>query len=226
MLKMAEQNHFWFRVRRNWILDFIRKFKASQAKVLEIGCGAGNVSSFLAENNYHVVGCEYYKEALDMAWPGFRKVQCSASDLPFPDNSFDVVGLFDVIEHFEDEIPLLTEAKRVLNPDGIIIIAVPARQELWSAVDDISFHRHRYSRKSMDSLLQKSGFTPVSIQYIFMSLYLPMKLLRTREAGSGDSLKISGALNSIAGIIFNIERILTRFIRLPIGTSIIAVAKK
>jgi SAM-dependent methyltransferase len=225
-LKDAESDFFWFLVRRNWIFNAIKKDKASPSKFLEIGCGTGNVSSFLAKKGYEVVGCEYYKEALDIAWSGFAKVQGSALALPFPDVSFDVVGLFDVIEHFENETPLLKEAHRVLKQDGLLLLAVPARSELWSYIDDISFHKRRYDKASMGSLLKKSGFQPVSIEYIFMSLYLPMKLLRRKQGQAGDLLKINKTINFIARLILELERILARVIDLPIGTSIIAIAKK
>jgi ubiquinone/menaquinone biosynthesis C-methylase UbiE len=226
MLKKAEQSHFWFRVRRNWIFDFLRKYKSPHCKILEVGCGTGNVSSYLAEKNHDVIGCEYYKEALDMAWPGFLKTQGSATALPFMDKSFDVVGLFDVIEHFEDETPLLKEAQRVLKKDGIIIITVPARQELWSYIDDQSFHKRRYAVDDMKAVLTKSGFKPVSVQYMFMLLYLPMKFLRNREGRPGDFLKISSSFNSLARLLFECERLMSRFMGLPVGTSIISVAVK
>jgi len=226
-LRNSEQNHFWFRVRRKWILDIIQSINiCGSVKVLEVGCGTGNVSSFLASHGYFVTGCEYYKEALDMAWPGFGKVQGSAIDLPFADSSFDVVCFFDVIEHFDSELPLLKEACRVLKKDGTIMIAVPARNELWSNIDVVSFHKRRYSLKSVETLLQVSGFKPIAINYMFMLLYLPMKLLRKNQRQTQHSLRINKVINSIAGLIFDTERLASRVIKLPVGTSIIAVAKK
>lgn len=225
-LRKSEQDHFWFRVRRKWILDSIRKISSAPAKALEIGCGTGNVSSFLADNGYKVVGCEYYKDALDMSWPGFDKVQGSTIDLPFADNSFDIVGLFDVIEHFDSEGPPLREARRVLKQNGLLILAVPARDELWSYTDDISFHKRRYSPERISNLLNNTGFSPISIKYIFMLLYLPMKILRRKQGSAEDSLKINRITNLIAELLFDFERIISRYIKLPVGTSIIAVGKK
>ncbi len=92
-----------------------KEIHPTSSKLIEVGCGTGNVSSFLAEKEYLVTGCEYYREAIDMAWPGFLKVQGDGKNLPFSDSTFDIVGLFDVIEHFEADISLIKEAKRVVT---------------------------------------------------------------------------------------------------------------
>jgi ubiquinone/menaquinone biosynthesis C-methylase UbiE len=63
------------------------------------------------QKRYDVTGCEYYREAIDNSWGGFKIVQADAEALPFKDESFDIVGLFDVIEHFKDDVIPLKEAK-------------------------------------------------------------------------------------------------------------------
>ena len=59
-----------------------------------------------------------------------------------------------------------------------------------------------------------------------MLLYLPMKLLRKKQGQADDLLRINKVINLMARLIFDLERIISRFIKLPIGTSIIAIAKK
>jgi ubiquinone/menaquinone biosynthesis C-methylase UbiE len=125
-IRYYERFNLWLK----WIFDKLKKFIPPPAKVLEVGCGAGNVSSFLAQKGYAVTGCEFYTEAINMAWPDFLKVQGDASNLPFEDNSFDIVGIFDAIEHFQDDITPLKEAVRVTKRGGIIVLTVPARKEL------------------------------------------------------------------------------------------------
>ncbi len=202
------------------------RYVAQPARFLEIGCGTGNVSNFLAKKGYRVTGCEYYKEAIDEAWPGYDKVQGDAATLPFANDSFDVVGLFDVLEHFSDETQILMEARRVLNKTGILVITVPARSELWSSTDEISFHKRRYSISDLNLSLTSASFLPLSIEYMFMMLYLPMKLLRGKKVEAADHFKISKALNLLMMLYFECERCMSRVVKLPIGTSIIAVAKK
>lgn len=225
-LKEAEETYFWFHVRRKWIYDRIRRCVTPPANVLEVGCGTGNVSSFLAHKGYDVTGCEYYEEALALGWPGFRKVHGDASKLPFEDGSFDVVGLFDVIEHIEDDTGPLKEAFRVLKQGGIVVVTVPAREELWSPVDEHAFHKRRYTKERLAGALRDADLVPRSIEYMFMALYLPMKMLRMREKNIRSQFEINPIVNRLLKGWFDIERRVSQVISLPIGTSLLAIAEK
>lgn len=225
-LRKAEKNHFWFQIRRKWIFDKVKNFIPPPAKILEIGCGAGNVSSFLAQSGYVVIGCEFYPEAVEKSWPGFQMVRGDTKDLPFQDNSFDIVGLFDVIEHVQDDIASLKEAARVVRKGGIIAVTAPAREELWSWVDEISFHKRRYTKRMLNRVLLKAGLYSLLTEYMFMSLYIPMRYIRRENKKINDHFKISGFLNILLKGIFNVERLISKGLPLPIGTSLIAVAQK
>ncbi|MBI5075460.1 MAG: class I SAM-dependent methyltransferase [Nitrospirae bacterium] len=225
-LKEAEETYFWFQVRRKWIYDRISKVIPPPAKILEVGCGTGNVSSFLAHKGYDVTGCEYYEEALVLGWPGFTKVRGDASSLPFQDGSFDIVGLFDVIEHIEDDTAPLKEAFRVLRQGGIAVVTVPARDELWSFVDKRAFHKRRYTKERLAGALHNADFVLNSNEYIFMMLYLPMKILRMRPVDVRSPFEINPAVNRILKGWFDMERRVSQMISLPIGTSLLAIAEK
>ena len=226
ILKKAEEKYFWFEVRRRWIFDSIADYMPPPARLLEIGCGTGNVSSYLAQKGYRVTGCEYYDEALAMAWPGFEKVCADGANLPFPDNAFDVVGLFDVIEHLPDERDTLKEAYRVLRPGGLVVVTVPAREELWSPVDEASFHKRRYTKAAVRHIFSSVSLDTVSITYIFMSLYLPIMLMRRRKISISDQFALHNALNAALKLLLELERRVSKIISLPIGTSLIAIARK
>jgi ubiquinone/menaquinone biosynthesis C-methylase UbiE len=225
-LKKDENNFFWFHVRRKWIFDKLKTFLPPPAKLLEVGCGTGNVSSFLAQKGFAVTGCDIFSEALAMAWPGFQKVQGDAANLPFEDNTFDIVGLFDVIEHFQDDIMPIKEAARVVRTGGIVAITVPAREELWSCIDEIAFHKRRYTKKLLNSVLLEAKLRPCVTDYMFMSLFIPMKYIRRKKTDISDSFAINRGLNLMLKTIFNTERLISKFVPLPIGTSLIAIVRK
>lgn len=225
-LKKAESEHFWFQIRKKWIYDKISKFISPPAKVLEVGCGTGNVSSFLAEKGYVVTGYEYYREAINMAWPGFKKVQGDANNLPFKENCFDIVGLFDVIEHFNDDASPLKEVMRVVKKGGMVVITVPAREELWSYIDEKALHKRRYTKEMLKQIFSEVGLALLLLEYMFMSLYFPMKRLRGKNKKTNNQFKINRFVNTLLKIIFNFESLISICLPLPVGTSIIAVARK
>ncbi len=225
-LKKAEDRYFWFQVRRKWIFDRLKMFIPPPASLIEIGCGTGNVSRFLSQKGYLVTGCEYYHEAIEMAWPGFQIVQGNAINLPFKDNGFDIACLFDAIEHFEDDVAFIKEAVRAVKRGGIIVITVPARKELWSYIDDRSLHKRRYTKDILRKVFYDAGLIPILVEYMFLSLYLPMKLLRQGNKKVDNPFRISRIINILLTGLLDIERIISKAIPLPLGTSIIGIAKK
>lgn len=102
-----------------------------RGRVLDVGVGLGRLLGPLDE-------LERY--GIDIGWPNLRAasargIECSfakADDLPFVDAVFDVVVLTDVLEHVVDLNATLSEARRVLKPDGKVLVRVPYREDLSS----------------------------------------------------------------------------------------------
>lgn len=147
-----ENGHFWFIAKRAFLsraLRFLGKDKKI-ADVLDIGCGSGAVMEFLKRRGHAVCGVDISPIALAFCKQKNLAVkEGSADNLPFANASFDVVCALDVIEHIPQEKNVLQEIERVLRPDGIGIITVPAHQWLWSYHDELLGHQRRYDKKSL-----------------------------------------------------------------------------
>jgi ubiquinone/menaquinone biosynthesis C-methylase UbiE len=225
-LKQAEKTHFWFSARRKHIYERIKCFVSPPAEILEVGCGTGNISRYLSLKGYNVTGYEYFPRALELAYENFTKVRGDALSLPFKNSCFDVVGLFDVIEHFEDETQVLREAFRVVNERGIIVVTVPARKELWSYIDERARHKRRYTKEMLKRILCDVRLSPLLLEYMFLSLYVPMKYERGKNKKVDNQFRINRTINVLLKGVLGIERRISKRISLPIGTSLIAVARK
>jgi 2-polyprenyl-6-hydroxyphenyl methylase/3-demethylubiquinone-9 3-methyltransferase len=97
-------------------------------KVLDIGCGGGLACEFLAKRGANVSGIDLSLNSIKVAQEHAKKsnlqidYQCGvAEDLPYEENTFDVVVCFDVLEHVEDWEKVICEIYRVLNKNGIFL---------------------------------------------------------------------------------------------------------
>jgi SAM-dependent methyltransferase len=100
-------------------------------------------------------------------------VQASAEALPFGDNSFDGVGLFDVLEHLKEPDICLTEVSRVVRPGGLVLITVPAYRWLWSPHDELVGHERRYTVDGLRSDLVDAGLAVEWVSAFYGFLVLP-----------------------------------------------------
>jgi SAM-dependent methyltransferase len=156
-------------------------------------------------------------------------VRAEAGALPFAGGSFNSALLLDVLEHHARPEGLLREVRRVLAPDGVLIVTVPAFQWMWSYADHVLGHYRRYTRHQLDAELRSCGFDIKRITY-FHSWLLPVawlfRKLRTliRSTDSADDFEVPPLLNRLLLQVSRLEmRIMKRF-DLPFGLSVLAVA--
>ncbi len=101
--------------------------------VLDIACGDGYGSNLLAKNALKVTGVDIAGDVVETAKKKYTRsnlsfIQGSASDIPLPENSIDVVVSFETIEHHDQHEQMMEEIKRVLKPSGLLIISSPDKK--------------------------------------------------------------------------------------------------
>lgn len=162
----------------NWFMNRVSETFASYvpdgSKVLEIGCGTGNILTYLTQikkcNSY---GIDISKESKNIVEIFEKQRQSKVNfivgdgfNIPFKKNSFDVVYSEGVIEHFEDEriMNMVLEHVRVCKKDGLIIISVPNKYNFPLTISKkIMEERYpHYPEKSftineLKYLIEKSG---------------------------------------------------------------------
>jgi 2-polyprenyl-6-hydroxyphenyl methylase / 3-demethylubiquinone-9 3-methyltransferase len=117
------------RARNPWIAGGIRHaFPSGEVKVLDIGCGGGFLSNYLAETGFTVSGLDIAAESLTIArrhdtTGRARYVRGDAYRLPYDDGAFHVACAMDFLEHVDEPGRALTEAARILRPHGLFFFS-------------------------------------------------------------------------------------------------------
>lgn len=246
-----QEDHFWFKGRRAIFFDLIdNEWRARgrphgaggnepgtrRPRILEIGCGAGGMLGPLSRYG-DVIGLDiahdYLRRCRDRGFP--RMITASAYELPFPDETFDLVALFDVIEHIPDDRRVLEEVRRVMKPDACVFLSVPAYQFLYSHNDRVVHHQRRYSRGRLRRVLEAAGLAPTKLTYFNTFLFplilsaLGVLLLKERlfgvpEGQTNLSHRFSKPVNEAFGLVMSSEKHLLRHIEFPFGHSLIGLA--
>jgi SAM-dependent methyltransferase len=176
----VEDDSFWFRHRNRCILALVKRYPPS-GPIFDIGGGNGFVTKGLCEAGFPSVLVEPGSVGCDNALARGVPVvaRSTAEDAGFRSRSLPAVGLFDVLEHIEEDAKFLVWLLGKLSPGGRLYLTVPAYQSLWSHEDVHAGHFRRYRRGEITGLLAASGFLVDYSSYMFLPLVLPILLLRS-----------------------------------------------
>jgi len=234
-----EENHWWFRARR----VILRRLLAREIdwrpglRVLEIGVGPG-----LNLYSLYPAGCELRgmePDAGNAAIAGKRgPVPVSVGTLEaLPPElqaaTFDVITMFDVLEHIEDDAAALGIVRARLAPGGVLVLSVPAYQWMWGQQDVVNLHFRRYSRGRLLALLQAAGFQVRRATYFNTLLFPPIAAIRllarcfssSRRPPKSDFEYSTGGLSELLFRIFAAEAGWLERRSFPFGVSLFAVAR-
>ncbi len=155
----------------------------NEKKILDIGCGDGVLSNLLSnEKKFKVYGIDLSKKAIDLAKERANKEiefsTGSAYELAFEDNYFDVIVASDVIEHLADVPKFMSEIKRVLKKDAILVLDTPIR---YSKFPSTKYHVIEWFEEDYQSLIKEyfsNSFFYKSHPIAFRELYENFRLYR------------------------------------------------
>lgn len=179
ILADIEARSFWFNHRNAVISAVVRQYPPS-GPIIDIGGGNGFVSQGLIQLGFDAIVIEPSPAGATVAkHRGLPVVRAAFQDLQVPDGSLDAGGMFDVLEHIEDDEGALRRVSRALKPGGLAYIAVPAYNFLWSHQDVYSGHYRRYTVSTLSATMRGAGLEPVRSTYFFSVLVPVIFLLRT-----------------------------------------------
>ena len=235
----VEDRSFWFRHRNGCIVSVVRRFPP-QGVFLDIGGGNGFVSRGLIASG---VTCALVEPGVEGAMAaharGIDPVICARlEDMQLSAASVSAAGMFDVLEHIEDEAAALNHVHTALSPGGYLFLTVPAYQFLFSVDDVAAGHFRRYTISSLSRALEGARFRVEFASYIFAPLPPLVFALRTVPSWlglrRGADPERDAAEQAPSGIVVRlIDRLLASELKqivagrpLPFGLSCLCVACK
>jgi SAM-dependent methyltransferase len=139
----------------------------SSGRLLDVGCATGEFLAYMAEHDWEVQGVEPSHTAVQVARQEYG-LNVFAGDLAqaqLPERHFDVVTLWDVLEHLHDPRAELAEVHRILDDDGLLVMQIPNTRSLDAALFgtfwiglDMPRHLYLFFPESLEAMLARSGF--------------------------------------------------------------------
>ncbi len=237
LTKRAVDSHFWFRGFRQFVLPAIASAVGdrSDLRLLDCGSGTGDNLRFL----------EPYGKAvgLDLSMPGVAHARASGfggvcgdvTHLPFRDSVFDLATSFDVLQQIERDADAVREMARVVRPGGRVILTLAALECLHGDHNVVWDEIRRYTPSSAGALVRQAGLVPERVRFLFASLFPMLFLSRTLQRATrrfrrlnetADISVPSAPVNTVLTWLVTAEAALTRIVPMPIGSSLLVIARK
>lgn len=237
--ELFEKKHWWHVARGeliNWAIDRFVPEKQT-ASWLDIGCGTG----VLLESYGKIPA----KQGIEMDEGSVQRAQSKGLQVRQTSDTkdynykqfgtFDLITLCDVIEHIDHDDRSIAGVYDALKPGGTVLVTVPALKSLWSAHDVRNHHFRRYVKKELLALFPRSKWKIAKVSY-FSTFLLPMiwsyrqlkNLRHGTDPSEAESDKKFGPplIDRTFLGIFRTECRLIRWMGMPVGSSLILIARK
>lgn len=228
------ETHWWWAARRVIIAHLIDRLIDPKPgrHVLEIGCSTG--SNFAMLQRYGDL------EAMELFTPAAEHCRRRYPEIPVHNqgipndraDTYDMICLFDVLEHIEDDAGALAWIDDHLNANGMVFITVPAFAFLWSRHDELAHHHRRYRRDGLLSLVRRNfdiSYSTYFNTHLFPAIAgvrLLQRLGGLPQGAHDKAIAGQGVVNALLRATFGAERLWLPSLSLPFGVSIFVAAEK
>jgi len=230
--EIATIDHFWIKRRFEVLRRLAGSLIPSALEIAEIGCGHGLLQRQIEEAyGREVTGFDLNEFALKQSLARRSNIFCYDihQQVPALRQRFDLVFLFDVLEHMADEDHFLRAVMFHLAPGGKLVLNVPAGKWAYSAYDEAAGHVRRYSIRSLEETAGRNRLQIANSSYWGLPLAPTLLLRKLWLLGKGDRDRDkiisegfsprTKVLNRLLSLVSTCEPIPQRFL----GTSIMAV---
>jgi SAM-dependent methyltransferase len=186
LLRMADVQAY-----NDWVYRRIRPYLGD--RLLEVGCGIGNMSGYYADRPL-LVCLDLLPESLTLVRdklgdrPNLHTVQgdvcADATIAALTAYRFDTAVMLNVLEHIEDDAAAVAAVHRLLAPGGRLVLLLPAERYLYGTLDQALGHYRRYEPGDVRPLLQEAGYQIELLEYMnlpgILGWFLNGRVLRRR----------------------------------------------
>lgn len=177
-----------------------------------------------------VEGIEPDKEIVSPQGEFRERIHVRAFDDTFnPHRRYGLITVLDVLEHLPQPDRALDHVARLLSPTGLLVLTVPAFRALWTMHDDLNQHQTRYTKASLQRLLEAAGFSIIQARYLFQWICGAKLLIRLREkilpAKPKPPHVPSMPVNKLLYWMTGLEEWAFRHVPIPLGSSLLVLAR-
>jgi ubiquinone/menaquinone biosynthesis C-methylase UbiE len=234
----AEARHFWFHGFRERVRPVLADAAGGRhgLRLIDCGCGTGGHIGLLAPHGRpFAFDLTAFGAAHTHATHRVPVAQADITRIPFATASFDVVTSFDVLQCVPDDRTAIAEMARLLKPGGTLIMTVAALNVLRGDHAEVWKEVRRYTPGGVSALVASAGLQVERVSYMFATIFPLMLAVRLTQRWSRPYRRLRNdsditvpvaPVNAVLTWMVKGEAVLARRIPMPIGSSLLVVARK
>ena len=232
-----ENYHWWFKGLHELVEHYVQELNQNNLNILDAGCGTGAMSEILSKYGT-VDGIDFSSDAIEFCKNrGLKNIVLQdINDWRGKDGYYDIIVCLDVLNHqgIKNDTEIVKRFYSSLKEEGILIINLPAFESLRRGHDFVVKTARRYTRKRIEDIMRKGGFSVYKTTYRLPLLFILIKLIKTLQIfmkssfrEKSDTQHLSKIINNLILMIVRIENLMLKSnINMVFGSSVFAVAKR